>query len=138
MATVIRLKRGGRKHAPYYRVVVVDGRTRALGRELEQIGIYQPCARPEPRIQIDAQKAYDWLRKGAQPSNTVRNVLSKFGVMEAFAKGRRPEQTAATAVAEPAAPETAPAGETAEAENAAETGEAAKPAEDEGSSEGTD
>ena len=91
MATVIRLKRGGRTHAPYYRVVVMDGRNRTRGRVIEEIGIYHPCARPEPRIEVDAKRALRWLRDGAQPSDTVRRVLARKGVLELYAKGAKPE-----------------------------------------------
>lgn len=89
MATVIRMKRGGRTHAPYYRVVVTDSHRRAFGREIEQIGIYQPCARPEPRIEIDREKALYWLERGASLSQTARSILSKQGILAAFAGQRR-------------------------------------------------
>ncbi|HIJ65531.1 MAG TPA: 30S ribosomal protein S16 [Candidatus Hydrogenedentes bacterium] len=91
MATAIRLKRGGRAHAPYYRVVVMDSRKRNRGRILDEIGVYQPCARPEPLIEIDAARALDWLGKGAQPTQTVRNVLSKKGILAALAEGKTAE-----------------------------------------------
>jgi small subunit ribosomal protein S16 len=84
MATVIRLKRGGRTHAPYYRVVVVDSRARQSGRVIDEIGIYHPKARPEPRAEVDREKALDWLGKGAQVTDTVRSVLSKQGVLAEF------------------------------------------------------
>lgn len=110
MATVIRLKRGGRTNAPYYRVVVVDGRTRTRGRVIEEIGFYHPCARPEPRLEIDAKRALKWLCQGARPSDTVRSFLAKKGVMELYAKGAKPEDLKeATPAEEPAA-----AAETAE------------------------
>ena len=85
MATVIRLKRGGRTHAPYYRMIVVDSRTRARGREIDLIGYYHPCARPAPITEIDRAKALNWLSCGAQPTDTVRDVLSKKGIMAEFA-----------------------------------------------------
>jgi small subunit ribosomal protein S16 len=85
MPTVIRMKRGGRTHAPYYRVVVMDSRSRAAGRVIDDLGIYHPCARPEPKVEIDRTKALDWLKTGAQPSDTVRSVFSKAGVMNDFA-----------------------------------------------------
>jgi small subunit ribosomal protein S16 len=88
MATVIRMKRGGRTHAPYYRVVVIDSRSRTRGREVDQIGFYHPCARPEPVAEIDSEKALAWLSKGARTTDTVRDVLSKKGVMAAFVAGR--------------------------------------------------
>ncbi len=84
MATVIRLKRGGRTHVPCYRVVVVDSRTRAVGREVDVIGIYHPCARPQPVAEVDEAKALEWLSKGARPSETVRTILSKKGILAAF------------------------------------------------------
>ncbi|MBI5095797.1 MAG: 30S ribosomal protein S16 [Candidatus Hydrogenedentes bacterium] len=87
MATVIRLKRQGRQHAPYYRLVVMDSRDRTRGREIDQIGVYQPCARPEPVTEIDQDKALAWLAKGVQLSATTRNLLSKKGILAAHAAG---------------------------------------------------
>jgi small subunit ribosomal protein S16 len=117
MATVIRMKRGGRTHAPYYRVVVVDSRTRRQGRVLDEIGVYHPCARPEPRIEVNPRKALDWLQKGAQPSDTARAVLKQHGVMEAYDQGKNPDDLPEAQVASPAATaaEAAAAAPTAEA-----------------------
>ncbi len=109
MATVIRMKRGGRTHAPYYRVVVMDGRNRPTGRVIEEIGIYHPCARPEPRAEIDAKRALQWLWNGAQPSDTVRSILTRQGVMEMFAKGTKPEELSDASPAEAPPAETPPA-----------------------------
>jgi len=92
MATVIRLKRGGRTHAPYYRIVVMDSRSRTRGQEVDTLGVYHPCARPKPISEVDALKALDWLGKGAQPSDTARSVLSKLGIMKHFSEGTRPEE----------------------------------------------
>lgn len=103
MATVIRMKRGGRSHKPYYRIVVTDSRTRRGGQEVDSIGVYHPCARPEPVSEVDVKKALQWLRQGAQPSDTARGVLSKLGVMKHLADGTEPEE--AIAVAKDAAPE---------------------------------
>ncbi|HNZ18990.1 MAG TPA: 30S ribosomal protein S16 [Candidatus Hydrogenedentes bacterium] len=107
MATVIRMKRGGRTHAPYYRVVVMDGRSRTKGRVIEEIGVYHPCARPEPRVEIDAKRALQWLCDGAQPSDTVRSILTRQGVMDMYAKGTKPEELPDATPAEEAAAETA-------------------------------
>lgn len=93
MATAIRLKRGGRSHSAYYRIVVMDSRTRNQGREVEILGFHHPCARPEPVSQVDAHRALEWLRKGAQPSDTVKSVFSKLGVMKHFNDGTTPEST---------------------------------------------
>ena len=88
MSTIIRMKRGGRTHTPFYRIVVCDSRAKATGRVIEQLGVYQPCARPEPIIEVNEERALDWLSKGARPSDTVRDVLSNKGVMARFAKLR--------------------------------------------------
>lgn len=92
MATVIRMQRNGRTHKPFYRIVVQDSRNRTRGRELDTLGVYQPCARPEPVSQVDARRTLEWLRKGAQPSETARNVLSKLGIMKHFHDGTMPEE----------------------------------------------
>lgn len=86
MSTIIRMKRGGRTHAPYYRMVVCDSRSKATGWVIEQLGVYQPCARPEPVIEVNEERVLDWLSKGAQPSDTVRNVLSRKGILAKFAE----------------------------------------------------
>lgn len=95
MATAIRLRRGGRTHSPYYRIVVIDSRSRDRGPEIDNLGVYHPCARPEPVSEVDVHKTLDWLQKGAQPSDTAKSVLRKLGVMKHFADGTRPEETVA-------------------------------------------
>jgi small subunit ribosomal protein S16 len=79
MGARIRLRRTGTTKRPAYRVVVADSRTARDGRFLEQIGFYDPLTEP-PTIRIDADRAAAWLRKGALPSNTVRNLLARAGV----------------------------------------------------------
>lgn len=103
MATVIRMQRGGRTHAPYYRMVVMDSRNRAPGRVIDQIGVYHPCARPEPRVEVEADKALDWLLKGAQPSDTARKILSKNGVMAKLASAKAGNTKAGNTEEAPAA-----------------------------------
>ena len=100
MATVIRLQRGGRTHAPYYRVVVMDSRDRTRGRVIYEIGVYHPCARPQALAEIDKEKALKWLGEGAQLSSTARSVLTKHGVMAAFAAGAKPEDATPAATEE--------------------------------------
>lgn len=102
MATVIRLKRGGRTHAPYYRIVVMDAHTKMTGRAIEELGIYHPCARPEPITTVKADRALEWLSKGAQPSDTVRSILSKAGIMAKHAIGAKAEEPASEEPAESA------------------------------------
>ena len=76
MAVKIRLKRIGAKKDPFYRVVVADSRSPRDGRFIEEIGYYNPAANPSV-INIDTQKAADWIKKGAQPTDTVRSLLKK-------------------------------------------------------------
>jgi len=83
MAVRIRLKRMGAHKAPFYRVVVSDSRSPRDGRFIEEIGTYNPVAQPA-QVQIDEEKALKWLQTGAQPSDTVRSLLSKAGVMKKF------------------------------------------------------
>ncbi len=81
MAVKIRLKRMGMKKHPFYRVVVTDERNPRDGRFIEEIGIYDPMKQPA-EIKIDNEKAVEWMKKGAQPSPTVRILLKKTGAIE--------------------------------------------------------
>ncbi|MCM3746035.1 30S ribosomal protein S16 [Paenibacillus pasadenensis] len=83
MAVRIRLKRIGAHKAPFYRVVVSDSRSPRDGRFIEEIGTYNPVAQPA-QVNIDEEKALKWLQTGAQASDTVRNLLSKAGVLTKF------------------------------------------------------
>ncbi|CAJ1315608.1 30S ribosomal protein S16 [Paenibacillus sp. PK4536] len=83
MAVRIRLKRIGAHKAPFYRIVVSDSRSPRDGRFIEEIGTYNPVAEPSV-TKIDEEKALQWLQQGAQASDTVRNLLSKAGVMKKF------------------------------------------------------
>jgi len=89
MATRIRLRRMGAKKRPFYRVVVADQRSPRDGRFIENIGKYHPLDEPSV-IDIDEDKALQWLRKGAQPSQTVRVLLSRAGIWEKFEAERPP------------------------------------------------
>lgn len=75
----IRLRRMGTKRKPAYRIVVADARAPRDGRFIEILGSYDPLSDP-PRIEIEKEKAAAWLKKGAQPSNTVRQLLARAGV----------------------------------------------------------
>ena len=81
MAVKIRLKRMGMKKHPFYRVVVADDRSPRDGRFIEQLGYYNPMTNPA-EISIDGEKAKYWLGVGAQPTDTVRVLLKKTGVIE--------------------------------------------------------
>jgi small subunit ribosomal protein S16 len=87
MATRIRLRRMGSKGRPFYRVVVADQRSPRDGRFIENIGKYHPLGDPS-LIEIDEERALHWLRVGAQPSNQVRNLMTKVGIWETFVKER--------------------------------------------------
>lgn len=76
MAVKIRLRRTGAKKAPAYRVVVADNRYPRDGRFIEEIGYYDPMKNPA-EIKIDTEKAADWMKKGAQPTDTVKALLKK-------------------------------------------------------------
>ncbi len=77
----IRLRRMGKKKAPFYRIVVADSRYPRDGRFIEEIGYYDPMKEPVD-IKVDADKAKEWLSKGAQPTETVKSLLVKSGVIE--------------------------------------------------------
>lgn len=83
MAVKIRLKRMGAKKNPFYRIVVADSRSPRDGRFIETIGTYNPVAEPA-EIKIDEELALKWLQNGAKPSDTVRSLLSKQGILEKF------------------------------------------------------
>jgi small subunit ribosomal protein S16 len=79
MAVKMRLQRKGRKQRPFYHIVIADARAPRDGRFIEQIGSYNPMTKPAT-IEIDRDKAFDWLAKGAQPTDTVRAILRFKGV----------------------------------------------------------
>jgi len=81
MAVKIRLKRMGAKKAPSYRVVVADARYPRDGRFIEEIGTYNPQRNPS-EYKIDVEAAQKWLKNGAQPTDTVRALLKKAGVIK--------------------------------------------------------
>ena len=83
MAVKIRLKRMGAKKAPFYRVVVADSRSPRDGRFIEVIGTYNPLTTPA-EVKLDEDKAMKWLNNGAIPTDTVKNLFSKAGIMEKF------------------------------------------------------
>jgi small subunit ribosomal protein S16 len=80
MPTKIRLQRKGKKGQPYYHIVIADGRAPREGRFIEKIGVYNPLTKPA-EIEISFDKALGWLQNGAQPTDTVRAILSYKGVL---------------------------------------------------------
>ena len=83
----IRLQRGGAKKRPFYQVVVADGRFARDGRFIEVLGNYDPSQNPAV-VNVDEEKVLDWMGKGAQPTDTVKNLFSKKGLMAKFAEAK--------------------------------------------------
>lgn len=105
MAVKIRLKRMGAKKRPFYRVVIADSRSPRDGRFIETVGTYNPIAQPA-EIKLDEDKILSWLGNGAQPSDTVRNLLSNAGILAKYndsKSGKKPAaKSAKKATAKPA------------------------------------
>ena len=87
MAVTMRLMRFGGKKSPFYRIVVSDRRSARDGKFIDQVGVYDPKKNPV-EVQFKEEKALDWLRKGAQPTPTVRQLLIKSGVSKKLAEGK--------------------------------------------------
>ena len=127
MAVRIRLKRMGKIHAPFYRVVVVDSRKKRDGRVIEEIGIYNPMPNPS-EIQIESERALYWLGVGAQPSDQVKRLLDLTGDWAKFKGAKNTESRVKYRDAEAAAKAAEAAVKAAEDE--AEKRKAAKSAEE--------
>lgn len=135
MATRIRLRRMGANKRPFYRVVVADQRSPRDGRFIENIGKYHPLNDPS-LIEIDEERALHWLRVGAQPSDQVRNLMTKVGIWERFVAERpsaaiapKPERTEKVKVSKKAAAKAQAEAEAPAASEAADPAEASEPAE---------
>lgn len=87
MATKIRLVRMGRKKRPFYRVVVADSRAKRDGKFIEILGYYNPLVEPA-EVKVDEEKALKWLSDGAVPTDTVKNILSRAGIIKKFAESK--------------------------------------------------
>ncbi len=88
MAVKLRLKRMGAKKQPFYRIVAADSRSPRDGRFIETIGTYNPLVTPA-ETKIDEETAMKWLRNGATPTDTVKNIFSKAGIMTKFANEKQ-------------------------------------------------
>ena len=84
MAVKIRLKRMGAKKAPFYRVIVADSRSPRDGRFIDTIGTYNPLTNPAT-VKFNEEKVLTWLNNGAKPTDTVKSLLSKEGIIAKFA-----------------------------------------------------
>ncbi|MDR2661250.1 MAG: 30S ribosomal protein S16 [Lactobacillaceae bacterium] len=83
MSVKIRLRLLGTKKRPFYRAVVADSRARRDGAFIQEVGYYNPLVEPA-EVKFDEEAVLEWLAKGAQPTDTVRNLLSKAGIMKKF------------------------------------------------------
>ena len=91
MAVKLRLRRMGAKKRAFYRIVAADSRAPRDGRFIEEIGYYNPIEVPAV-VKIDKDKALTWLGNGAIPTDTVRNILSKEGIMKKFADSKKKDK----------------------------------------------
>ena len=83
MSVKIRMRRMGSKRKPFYRIVVADSRMPRDGRFIEEVGYYNPLTNPD-EVKLEEGKIFDWLEQGAQPSDTVRSLLSDAGIMKRY------------------------------------------------------
>ena len=90
MAVKIRLKRMGAKKAPFYRIVVADSRSPRDGKFIKLVGTYNPLVKPA-EVKVDEELALEWLRNGAIPTDTVRNLFSDLGIMKKFHESKKGE-----------------------------------------------
>ena len=88
MAASMRLMRFGGKKTPFYRIVIADSRSPRDGRFIEQIGTYDPRKNPV-EVRFKEEKALEWLRKGAQPTPTVRQLLAKMGISKKLTEAKK-------------------------------------------------
>jgi len=125
----IRLRRMGRKKQPFYRIIVADTRKPRQGESVDDLGYYNPMTDPA-QTEVNAEKALEWLKNGAKPTETARSLLSKAGVMKSYHESKYPPKQASTEIVEDAAeakteeqPEEASAPAVVEDEAAAKTEE---------------
>ncbi len=93
MAVKIRLMRMGAKKSPFFRVVVADSRSPRDGRFIESLGHYDSTTEPAA-VKLDEEKAIDWLQKGAQPTDTVKDLFSQAGIMKKWDELKRGKKEA--------------------------------------------
>ena len=84
----LRLKRLGSKKAPTYRIVAADSRSPRDGRIIDTVGLYNPTTNPVT-VRLDEEKALKWLKDGAQPTDTVRDILSEQGIMQKYHESKQ-------------------------------------------------
>jgi len=88
MTVKLRLQRYGTKKRPFYRIVATSSSVKRDGKFLEIVGLYHPLVKDDSQVRLEKDKISAWLDKGAQPSDTVRNILSKAGMWKPFAEAK--------------------------------------------------
>ena len=88
MAVKLRLTRGGSKKKPTYRIVAIDSHTKRDGQYIELVGTYNPLTNPA-EVKINKEVAIKWLKNGAEPTDTVRSLLSREGILKEFADSKK-------------------------------------------------
>jgi small subunit ribosomal protein S16 len=88
MTVKLRLQRYGTKKRPYYRIVAATSTVKRDGQFLDIVGLYHPLVKEGQQVRLEHDKIDTWLKKGAQPSDTVRNILSKAGIWKPFAEAK--------------------------------------------------
>jgi small subunit ribosomal protein S16 len=88
MTVKLRLQRYGTKKRPYYRIVAASSTVKRDGKFLEIVGLYHPLVKAGEQVRLEKDKIDTWLKKGAQPSDTVKNILSKAGMWKPFAEAK--------------------------------------------------
>lgn len=107
----IRLKRMGRRHRPFYRINAIEKRNQRDGKVIEQLGWYDPIAKdPAKQLSLNEERVKDWISRGAQPSDTVMDILAKRNIVDADAwKAERASRVSRKIAAAKAAAEATPA-----------------------------
>ena len=95
----IRLRRRGRKKQPFYRIVVADTRKPRQGESVDDLGYYNPMTDPA-QTEVNVEKALEWLKNGAKPTETARSLLSKAGVMKSYHESKYPPKQASAEIVE--------------------------------------
>lgn len=125
MSTKIRLRRMGKKKQPFYRIVVADSRMPRDGRAVEELGTYDPVKRPGT-VTLQEEKVYEWLKKGAEPSDTVNSLFRRLGVLNKYAMISAGKDVSAVAIKTELTEKAKPSARARKTARAAKAEEAAK------------
>jgi small subunit ribosomal protein S16 len=119
----------GKKKQPFYRIVVADSRMPRDGRTLEELGTYNPMSRPGT-VKLSEERVYDWLKKGAEPSDTVNSLFRRVGVLKKYALLSAGQDVSQVAIATELTEKAKPSGKARKAAKAAAAAEAPAAAEE--------